>query len=238
MSEFDIFVSSMTVVSEIFNIITLDHMKSLKNITLDGNTGHFGRGDRLGLATGLGRQATEDRFDLSAPPSRPALSSSPGGLTPHSARSSNRARQLQLIRAELPSNGLSAAIQEFKKMPASGISSELSAHQKARPGAIAHSRAHLCPRASFLFVILPRLATAALRLGVIGSWRPSVFFISIRRYGRRSGQPSSSSLARRACVHVLPFSLVLLLFAVRRYVTGTRLLRVRLPGHPDVRKRP
>ena len=34
MSEFDIFVSSMS-------IITLDHMKSLKNITLDGNTGHF-----------------------------------------------------------------------------------------------------------------------------------------------------------------------------------------------------
>ena len=34
MSEFDIFVSSMS-------IITLDHMKSLKNSTLDGNTGHF-----------------------------------------------------------------------------------------------------------------------------------------------------------------------------------------------------
>ena len=31
MSEFDIFVSSMS-------IATLDHMKSLKNITLDGNT--------------------------------------------------------------------------------------------------------------------------------------------------------------------------------------------------------
>ena len=64
----------------------------------------------------------------------------------------------------------------------------------------------------------------------------SVLFISLRRYGRRSGQPSSSSLARRACVHVLPFSLVLLLFAVRRFVTGTRLLRVRLLG--QVRKRP
>ena len=50
------------------------------------------------------------------------------------------------------------------------------------------------------FVILPRLATPALRLGVIGSLRPSVLFL-LRRYGRRSGQPSSSSLARRACVH-------------------------------------
>ena len=34
MSEIDIFVSSMS-------IATLDHMKSLMNITLDGNTGHF-----------------------------------------------------------------------------------------------------------------------------------------------------------------------------------------------------
>ena len=51
------------------------------------------------------------------------------------------------------------------------------------------------------FLFLPRLATPALRLGVIGSWRPSVFHLFLRRYGRRSGQPSSSSLARRACVH-------------------------------------
>ena len=50
----------------------------------------------------------------------------------------------------------------------------------------------------FLFFL--RLATPALRLGVIGSLRPSVLLI-LRRYGRRSGQPSSSSLARRACVH-------------------------------------
>ena len=37
-----------------------------------------------------------------------------------------------------------------QKMPASGISSELSAHQMAPAGAIAHSRDHLCPRASSL----------------------------------------------------------------------------------------
>ena len=35
-------------------------------------------------------------------------------------------------------------------MPASGISSELRAHQMAPAGVIAHSRAHLCPRASSL----------------------------------------------------------------------------------------
>ena len=40
---------------------------------------------------------------------------------------------------------------------------------------------------------------------VIGSLRPSVFYVFLRRYGRRSGQPSSSSLARRACVHIAVF---------------------------------
>ena len=48
---------------------------------------------------------------------RPALSSSPGGLTPHSARSSNRARQWQLIRAELPSNGYPQPSGSSKKCP-------------------------------------------------------------------------------------------------------------------------
>ena len=51
------------------------------------------------------------------------------------------------------------------------------------------------------FFFHPRFATPAFRLGVIGSLRPSVFYLFLRRYGRRSGQPSSSSLARRACVH-------------------------------------
>ena len=50
------------------------------------------------------------------------------------------------------------------------------------------------------FVFLLRLATPALRLGVIGSWLRSGSYLFLRRCGRRSGQPSSSSLARRACV--------------------------------------
>ena len=52
------------------------------------------------------------------------------------------------------------------------------------------------------YFILLRLATPALRLGVIAcSWLRSEAYVFLRRYGRRSGQPSSSSLARRACVH-------------------------------------
>ena len=58
------------------------------------------------------------------------------------------------------------------------------------------------PSCPFLFVILLRLATPALRHGVLAdSWQRSESYLFLCRYGRRSGQPSSSSLARRACVH-------------------------------------
>ena len=119
-----------------------------------------------------------------------------------------------------------------QKMPASGISSEVSAHQMAPAGAIAHSRAHLCSRASSLSFSSLVSPLRPLGSGLLGRGDPRyfIYFYAV------TGQPSSSSLARRACVHVLPFSLVLQFFAVRRYVTGTRLLRVRLLG-PDVRKR-
>ena len=78
------------------------------------------------------------------------LSSTPGELTPHSARSSHRARQLQLIRAELPSNGSCLALE----------SSYL-------------------PSCFILFFFFLRLATPALRLGVIGSWRPSELYLLV-----------------------------------------------------------
>ena len=106
---------------------------------------------------------------------RPALSSTPGGLTLHSARRSNRARQLHFIRAERSSNG---SCRSHSALEGSSL-----------------------PSCFDPFFFLPRLATPALRLGVIGSWQRSESYLLLRRYGRRCGQPSSSSLARRACVH-------------------------------------
>ena len=95
-----------------------------------------------------------------------------------------------------------------QKMPASGISSELSAHQMHPAGVVAHSRALFHPSATwassplFSFVVSP---LRPLGLGFLGRCDPRSLIV-LRRYGRRPGQPSSSSLARRACVHVLPFS--------------------------------
>ena len=60
-------------------------------------------------------------------------------------------------------------------MPASGISSELSVHQMAPAGAIAHSRAHLCPRASsfsFSSLVSP---LRPLGLGLLGRCDPRSF---------------------------------------------------------------
>ena len=70
-------------------------------------------------------------------------------------------------------------------MPASGISSELSAHKMALAGVIAHWRSHRAleakspPSSFFPFVILLRLATPALRLGVLAaSWLRSEAWVS------------------------------------------------------------
>ena len=52
------------------------------------------------------------------------------------------------------------------------------------------------------FLLLLRRSTPAFRLGVPGSVAlGGVRRYSLQRYGRRSRQPSSSSLARRSCVH-------------------------------------
>ena len=79
------------------------------------------------------------------------------------------------------------------------------AFQMAPPGAIAHSRALLCPRAPFFSFSSFVSPLRPLGLGFLGRCDPRSLIV-LRRYGRRPGQPSSSSLARRACVHVLPFS--------------------------------
>ena len=60
-------------------------------------------------------------------------------------------------------------------MPASGISSELSAHQMAPPEAIAHSRGRLCPRASSLSFSSLVSPLRPLGLGLLGRCDPRSF---------------------------------------------------------------
>ena len=102
----------------------------------------------------------------------------------------------------------------------------------APPGAIAHSRALLCPRASSLSLSSSDAPRSPLGLGVLGrgSVRSSMYFYAVTDAGPAShrvrlwqGGPASSYCRFRL--------LVLLL-------TGTRLLRVRLLGHPEVHKGP
>ena len=129
-----------------------------------------------------------------------------------------------------PIKWLSAAIREFKKCPPVAFHPSC-AHQMAPPGAIAHSRARLCPRASpfsFSSLVSP-LRPLGLRL--LGCCDPRSFFF----YDVTDAGPASHRVrlwqggpASRYC----RFRLLVLL------LTGTRLLRVRLLGHPNVRKRP
>ena len=136
----------------------------------------------------------------------------PGGSTPHSARSSNRARQWHFIRAERSSNG---SCRSHRALEGSSL------------------------RSCFVpFFFLPRLATPALRLGVIVSLRPSVFHVFLRRHGRRSGQPAIELVSGKKGLrpHFAVFAGISVFIPYD--VTGTRLLRDRLLGHPDVRKRP
>ena len=85
------------------------------------------------------------------------------------------------------------------------------------------SRSHLCPRASS-----PSFSTLVSPLQHLGL-RPSVFYLFLRRYGRshrvRLWQGGPASTYCRFRLLVLHF-------------TGTSIPRVRLLGHPEVRKRP
>ena len=78
-------------------------------------------------------------------------------------------------------------------------SCRFSRYRAPHPGAIA-PRPHLSPRASSLSFSSFVSPLRPLGLGLLGRCGPRSL-IFLRRYGRRSGQPSSSSLARRACVH-------------------------------------
>ena len=101
----------------------------------------------------------------------------------------------------------------------------------ARPRAIAHSRPHLSPRASFLSLSSFVSPLHPLGLGYWGRCDPRSFLYF---YVVTDGGPAShrvrlwqGGLRPRIAVFV-----PLLLF------TGTSIPRVRLPGHPEDRKRP
>ena len=73
-------------------------------------------------------------------------------------------------------------------MPAGGISSELSAHQMAPAGAIAHSRAHLCPQASTLSFSSLVSPLRPLGLGLLcrGCVRGLIYFYDVTDAGPAS----------------------------------------------------
>ena len=99
------------------------------------------------------------------------------------------------------------------------------------------SRPHLSPRASFLsFSSVSPLRPLGLGFLGRGSVRSPMYFYVVTDAGPASrrvrlwpGGPASTSS------HFRWFSCF---YAVRRYVTGTRLLQVRPLGHPELRKRP
>ena len=89
------------------------------------------------------------------------------------------------------------------------------------------------PSCFFPFVFLLRRSTLALRLGDSGSWQRSESYPLLCRYGRRSGPAIEFVSGKEGPASTYcRFRLLVLL------LTGTRLLRVRLLGLPDVRKRP
>ena len=116
-------------------------------------------------------------------------------------------------------------------MPASGISSQLSAHQMAPAGAIVHSRSR-CPRASSFSSssFVSPLRPLGLGLSARGDPRSLIYFYDVTDAGPAShrvrlwqGGPASTYCR---------FRLLVSLF------TGTRFPGVRLLALPEFRKRP
>ena len=115
-------------------------------------------------------------------------------------------------------------------MPASGISSELSAHQMAPAGATAHSRPHLCPRASSLSFSSLVSPLRPLGLGLLGRCDPRalIYFYLVTDAGPASHRVRQGGPASTYC----HFRLLVLL------LTGTCFPGVRLLALPEVRKGP
>ena len=139
---------------------------------------------------------------------RPALSSTPGGLTPHSARSSNRARQLQLIRAELPSNGYPQPSGSSKNARQwHFIRAERSSNGSCRSHrALEGSSLPSCFCSSFSSSVAPLWP---LGLGILGrgSVRSLIYFYDVTDAGRASHRvrlwqrgPASTILAVRRSI--------------------------------------
>ena len=117
-------------------------------------------------------------------------------------------------------------------MPASGISFELSAHQMAPAGAIPHSRLRLCPRASVLR--FPSSVAPLWPLG-LGIWVVAAFgvlFLSTTL--RTQVRPAIEFVSGKEGLRPLFWLVDDFLYDA----IGIRTLQVRLPGHPEDRKRP
>ena len=119
-----------------------------------------------------------------------------------------------------------------QRMPASGISSELSAHRMAPAGAIAHSRASSLPSCVVLFFSSFVSPLRPLGLGLLGRCDPRslIFFYDVTDAGPASHRVRLWQGGRVSTY--CRFRLLVLHF------TGTSIPRVRLLGHPEVRKRP
>ena len=102
----------------------------------------------------------------------------------------------------------------------------------APPGAIAHSRALLCPRASTLSLSSSVAPLSPLGLGVLGrgSVRSLTYFTTLRTQVR----PAIEFVSGKEGLRPLFWLLGVLLYGV----SGIRTLQVRLLALPEVRKRP
>ena len=117
-------------------------------------------------------------------------------------------------------------------MPASGISSELSAHQMAPAGAIAHSRSHLCPRASTLSFSSLVSPLRPLGVGLLGRCDPRSVFLATTL--RTQVRPAIGFVSGKEGLRprIAIFSSLVFLF------TGTSFPRDRLLALPEFRNSP
>ena len=127
---------------------------------------------------------------------------------------------------------------EFKKCPPVAFHPSMSAHQMARPGAIAHSRAHLCPRASSLSFSSLVSPLRPLGLGLLGRCDPRSFlsFYVVTDAGPAShrvrlwqGGPASTYCRFRWYCCFLPYDVTLRVLVFFEFVYWDTLMFVSAP---------